>query len=37
MDQLIGYRIRAAGNGGTITVAYDENFLPGITLAGLIE
>lgn len=37
LDQLIGRTIEARGNGGSITIAYDEDYLPHVRYAGLVE
>jgi hypothetical protein len=37
LDQLIAATVEARGNGGTITIAYDEDFLPQVRYAGLVE
>jgi hypothetical protein len=36
-DALVGDTIRIAGNGGTINIAYSDEFLPNISMSGLIE
>jgi hypothetical protein len=36
-DQIIAYRFHMKGNVGSLTVAYDEDFLPGHSVAGLVE
>jgi hypothetical protein len=37
VDQIIAYRFRMAGNIGSLTVAYDAEFLPDFSIAGLVE
>jgi hypothetical protein len=37
VDQVIASTFEARGNGGTINVAYDEDFLPDFRFAGLVE
>jgi hypothetical protein len=37
VDQLLGNTISVKGNVGTITVAYDDSFVPSVRMAGLIE
>ena len=37
LDQAIGSTFEARGNGGTINVAYDTNFIPLYQYAGLVE
>jgi hypothetical protein len=37
LDQLIALTVEARGNGGTITIAYDEEYLPQVRYAGLVE
>jgi hypothetical protein len=36
-DQIIAYRFQMKGNVGTLTVAYDDQFLPSNSVAGLVE
>jgi hypothetical protein len=36
-DQIIADRFQLTGNGGGLTVAYDDDFLPSLSVAGLIE
>ncbi|MGH2428017.1 MAG: pilus assembly protein TadG-related protein [Candidatus Limnocylindria bacterium] len=36
-DQIIAFRFQMKGNIGSLTVAYDESFLPPTTVAGLVE
>ncbi|MDQ2636255.1 MAG: hypothetical protein M3Y83_05175 [Actinomycetota bacterium] len=36
-DQIIAYRLQMRGNIGSLTAAFDEDFLPEITTAGLVE
>jgi hypothetical protein len=37
VDQLIGDTVRVAGNGGTVNVAYNWDYLPLLRWAGLVE
>ena len=37
IDQMVGDTVRIAGNGGTINVAYNWEYLPLLRMAGLIE
>jgi hypothetical protein len=37
VDQIIADTFKLTGSGGSLTVAFDEDFLPGLTIAGLIE
>jgi hypothetical protein len=36
-DQIIAFRFQLKGSGGSLTVAYNEDFLPDNTVAGLVE
>lgn len=36
-DQVIAYRFRMRGDIGSLTVAFDSNFLPDVSFAGLVE
>jgi hypothetical protein len=37
VDQIIASTFNINGNGGTINIAQDEDFLPALVLAGLVE
>jgi hypothetical protein len=36
-DQVIAFRFQMKGDIGSLTVAFDSNFLPGATFAGPVE
>jgi hypothetical protein len=36
-DQIIAFRFQMKGNIGSLTVAFDENFIPDVSYAGLVE
>lgn len=36
-DQIIAYRFQMRGDIGSLTVAFDENFIPEVAFAGLVE
>jgi hypothetical protein len=36
-DQVIAFRFQLKGNIGSLTVAYDDSFLPSNRVAGLVE
>lgn len=36
-DQIIAFRFQMRGDIGSLTVAFDANFLPEATFAGLVE
>jgi Flp pilus assembly protein TadG len=36
-DQIIAFRFQMKGNIGSLTVAFDADFLPNVTVAGLVE
>jgi hypothetical protein len=37
LDQVIAFRFQMKGNIGSLTVAYDDDYLPTATVAGLVE